>query len=306
MTSRNRNRAVCWLMAACLVTAAAQDSADVALQAALRTEVVDGDLQGAIQQYEAIARGSNRAAAATALLRMGRCYERLGSPDAIKAYDRVVNQFGDQKEAALEAQTRLAAMPRAPKPGTVVGWYNGDWQSGMPGAMNWYRWTRDFRRVYDDFVVPQGGWTVVGVFSDNQMDFNGVTEASWEIRSGMLPGVGGNLIASGVSPATQTFLGRFPKDTLSGYRIQVDGLKVSLKPGKYWLNVAPVVDGQCYLRATLGNKAVGEPPGNNGLAYIGRSGSPTLFLEAETTGTRGQIGVGKDFSQGVIILKTAQ
>jgi hypothetical protein len=286
-----------------------QDSAETALQAAIHTEVVDGALQEAIRQYEAIARGENRAAAATALLRMGRCYERLGDAKARDAYERVVRQLVDQKEAVQEARMRLASLPRLPVPGTTVGWYNGDWQSGVPGPPNWYHFEQDFQRVYDDFVVPRGGWTVVGAFSDNHMDFNGVTEASWEIRSGMLPGVGGKPIASGMSPATQTVIpgsGNSSAEPLTNYRIQVDGLRVVLPPGRYWLSVAPVVDGKSYINATRGRQAIGDPPGNNGQAYVGRGGVPVLFLEAETSGGRGQLGVGTDFSQGVVILKTAK
>jgi hypothetical protein len=53
-----------------------------------------------------------------------------------------------------------------------------------------------FSRVYDDFVVPAGGWTVLGMFSHNRMDFSGVTAAAWEIRRDMAPGKGGKKVAS--------------------------------------------------------------------------------------------------------------
>jgi hypothetical protein len=82
-------------------------------------------------------------------------------------------------------------------------------------------------------VVPEDGWIVLGVFSDNRMDFDGVTKASWEIRKDMLPRSGGIVVASGVSPATQTAIpgnGPFPCDLLIGCRIQVNGLGVPLAP----------------------------------------------------------------------------
>jgi hypothetical protein len=298
------------LMGAAAGTGAARDSADVALRAAIQTEVVDGDLQGAIRQYEAIASGGNRAAAALALLRMGRCYERLGEANARQAYERVVRQFADQKEAAREAGARLAAMPGAQeKPVTVVGWYNGDWQQGIPSPANWYRSTQDFARVYDDFVVPAGGWTVVGVFSNSRMDFANVTTASWEIRRGMSPGKGGTLAASGVSPATQTAIrgnGPFPNDPMAAYRIQVDGLRVQLAPGRYWLSVAPIGWGESYLSATRGRNAVGDPRGGNGLALVDSPIAGLLFQDAKSIGRSGQLGIGTDFSQGVLILKTSK
>ena len=41
---------------------------------------------------------------------MGQCYEKLGSHDAITTYQRVVREFGDQKESARAARARLAAL----------------------------------------------------------------------------------------------------------------------------------------------------------------------------------------------------
>ena len=76
----------------------------MALQAAIKTETVDGDLKGAIEQYRKLADGSHRAVAAKALVRMGQCYEKLGDAQARQAYDRVVRDFADQKEALAAAQ----------------------------------------------------------------------------------------------------------------------------------------------------------------------------------------------------------
>jgi hypothetical protein len=92
-----------------------------------------------------------------------------------------VSQFGDQTEAAKEARKRLAELPKPQEQsaGGVVGWYNGDWQSGIPGLANWYVSKDESARVYDDFVVPEGGWTVVGVFSNSRMNISEVTGASW-------------------------------------------------------------------------------------------------------------------------------
>ena len=99
---------------------AKDDRAEVALQAAIKKETVDGDLKAAIEQYGEIARGGNRAAAAKALVRMGRCYEKLGDAESRKAYERVLREFGDQQEAADEARARLAALGCGP-PGEGEG-----------------------------------------------------------------------------------------------------------------------------------------------------------------------------------------
>lgn len=83
---------------------------DVALQAAIRTETVDGDLRKAIAQYEVIAKGSDRALAATALIRMAECYEKLGGAESRRIYEEVVQRFADQAAPAATARMRLAAL----------------------------------------------------------------------------------------------------------------------------------------------------------------------------------------------------
>jgi hypothetical protein len=151
---------------------------------------------------------------------------------------------------------------------------------------------------------------VISVFSNNRMDFDRVTQASWEIRSGMSEGSLGNLVASGIGAADQTIIpqmGPFPNDPKIGYRIQVDDLRVSLPPGRYWLSVAPVGKGESFISATRGRGAVGSPPGNNGLAYFDQSGAMLpMPVSTESVGSSGQFGIGKDFSQGIQILNQSK
>jgi hypothetical protein len=183
-------------------------------------------------------------------------------------------------------------------PSGNVGWYNGDWQTGIPGQNNFYVSAQQFGRVYDDFVVPDGGWTVIGAFSHNSMSATGVTQASWEIRSGVSAGNAGTLVASGVSPATQT-LGPSVGGGTYVYLIQVSGLAVDLAPGRYWLSVTPVTSGTSYVCATLGANASGNPPGKYGGAFyysLGPSNSFFTPLQAA-----GQGGISGDFSQGIMI-----
>ena len=185
-------------------------------------------------------------------------------------------------------------------PTVSVGWYNGDRQIGIPGVQNWYTSDTQFGRIYDDFVVPAGGWTVAGVFCNNTLySAPAITQASWEIRSGMASATAGTLVAFGVDTATQTFDPAF-----STYRIEVDGLHVQLPPGKYWLSVTPVGtgNGQSYIAATLGANAIGNPPGNDGGAFFNSPVNGYNFTAAASSGQPGQTG---DFSQGVIILGNA-
>jgi len=102
--------------------AQASRSAEVQLKAALHKEQVEGDLKGAIEQYQKLANGSNHAVAANALIRMGQCYEKLGDAEARKAYERVVREFADQKEAVEQARALLAAgrRDRPPETGLTV------------------------------------------------------------------------------------------------------------------------------------------------------------------------------------------
>jgi len=86
--------------------------AELQLEAAVNREVVAGDLKGAIELYRKAAQSSDRALAAKALVRMGQCSEKLGDTEARKAYERVVRDFGDQKDLAETARTRLAALGR--------------------------------------------------------------------------------------------------------------------------------------------------------------------------------------------------
>jgi hypothetical protein len=114
------------LMTGFLIAPAAEksDRAEVLFESARQKETLEGDLEAAIQQYKEIVSnyGGNRPVAAKALVQMGRCYEKLGSAEARKAYERALREFGDQREPAEEARTRLAALePRTDSShGTVM------------------------------------------------------------------------------------------------------------------------------------------------------------------------------------------
>ncbi len=97
--------------------------AELRFQEAHRKETIDGDLKAAIDLYRrALSEaGSNRTIAAQALVRLGECYEKLGDAEARKAYERVVRDFGDQKDLVETARVQLAAMGRAGRLGRPPG-----------------------------------------------------------------------------------------------------------------------------------------------------------------------------------------
>src|SRR4051794_11886982 len=104
------------LSTAVILPAQKADSAESLLQAATKKELVDGNLAAAIEGYKktlAAAKG-NRAVAAKALLRLGECYEKQGNAEAQRSYERLVREYGDQKEQAHDAEVHLTAMGKTP------------------------------------------------------------------------------------------------------------------------------------------------------------------------------------------------
>jgi Tol biopolymer transport system component len=104
------------MLASIASQAAEQMDPEVQLRSAIRREIVDGDLQGAMSIYKQLAAASNRAVAAQALLRLGGCYETLRAlEEARGAYTRLLTAFSDRPEASV-ARGRVAKLPAAPKP----------------------------------------------------------------------------------------------------------------------------------------------------------------------------------------------
>ena len=106
------------MLAAMLVAGAqTRDEAARLLKAAKNVELVDGDLKGAIRQYQAIAgkyAKTDRAAAAMALVRMAEAYQKMGDAESRKIFERVVREYGDQKEAVATARARLGGNSQQP------------------------------------------------------------------------------------------------------------------------------------------------------------------------------------------------
>jgi len=118
----------------------------VLLQEAQHKELVDGQPAEAVEIYRGILTryGGNRTVAATALVQMGQCYEKLGNVESRKAYERVLREFADQRQAAEVARARLSAM-------------NGRAAPGKRPAMA-------ARRVWDSFVETGGSLSRGGSF----------------------------------------------------------------------------------------------------------------------------------------------
>jgi Tol biopolymer transport system component len=81
---------------------------DKQFQAALHKEMVDGDLKGAIEEYRKVSTrpGVDRELAATALLHVAECYQKLGDSQARRIYEEIVQRYSGQTAAAT-ARARL-------------------------------------------------------------------------------------------------------------------------------------------------------------------------------------------------------
>jgi Tol biopolymer transport system component len=87
-------------------------TADARLKAAMHKEEVEGDLKGAIDDYQRIVdgAGANRTLAAQALVRMAECHQKLGDAEAKRTFERVVREYADQTDATSVARARLSAL----------------------------------------------------------------------------------------------------------------------------------------------------------------------------------------------------
>jgi len=95
-----------------LMAAQSASSPEVQLKAAENRELVDRDVNGAMQQYQRIADvfADDHAVAAEALLRLGGIYERLGRPEAFDTYQKIVAAYPDVSAVVDAARTRLTAL----------------------------------------------------------------------------------------------------------------------------------------------------------------------------------------------------
>src|SRR5215831_2255007 len=94
---------------------------EVRFREARHKEQVEGDLNGAMKIYQALASAKgDRSLAAKALLQLGVCYEKQSSAEARKAYEKVLRSFRDQDDATRVARMRLARLTGMPGVATDV------------------------------------------------------------------------------------------------------------------------------------------------------------------------------------------
>jgi Tol biopolymer transport system component len=91
-----------------------QETARELFERAVYLEETKGELESAIKVYERIVNEfpDERATAAKALLRLGGCHEKLGRKEAGKVYRRLVNEYPDQVQEAETARRRLEGLTK--------------------------------------------------------------------------------------------------------------------------------------------------------------------------------------------------
>jgi Tol biopolymer transport system component len=95
------------------VSAAFGETGNELFQKALVKERSEGNLKEAIKLYQQVVDkyGKDRTLAAKALVAIGESQEKLGETEARKTYERIVREYGDQKESVIVARARLAGHP---------------------------------------------------------------------------------------------------------------------------------------------------------------------------------------------------
>jgi Tol biopolymer transport system component len=89
-------------------------------QRGLVKEEGEGAMEEAISLYDQVADNSNadQALRAKALLHIGMCYERMGTQEAVEAYQRLVTDFPTQKNEVAIARERLSSLIPMAETGT--------------------------------------------------------------------------------------------------------------------------------------------------------------------------------------------
>jgi len=95
-----------------MMAAGQEQQAQKLLSEAIYQEEVNGDLDGAIKTYQLILSKylDYRKVSAEAYFHLGMCYEKLGKQDAMKAYQEIIRNYGEQKDIVAKARERLSRL----------------------------------------------------------------------------------------------------------------------------------------------------------------------------------------------------
>jgi Tol biopolymer transport system component len=99
------------LVVLCPIVSFSQD-AEQLFQKGIIKEEGEGSLRDAIELYKSVADNpkADRSLRAKALYQMGNCYEKLGQQEARGIYEKLVTNYGDQKELVANAKRKLSKL----------------------------------------------------------------------------------------------------------------------------------------------------------------------------------------------------
>jgi len=205
-----------------------QQSSGELYEKALYAEEVKGELQNAIDLYQQILENNpeNKQIAAKALLHQGMCYEKLGNQEAVKKYQRVVDNYPGQKnEVALakERLNRLLALQDVPQKPT-------------------------FTKIRTPFNIPQ--WSGSRLSPDGKTLAFGSGEAVWTVpipgrvdpdlagEPKKLPGAN-NVLGEGLSWSGDGHWIAFSRSYVDG-----GGTRINFDPEGAYIDVIPSSGGE--------------------------------------------------------------
>lgn len=165
----------------------------------------------------------------------------------------------------------VGVLPWTRSEGSIV-FYGGDSTTGSSANAfdSWINRDTGFGLLcFDDFDVAESG-TVTRLWSHAAFSFdneNTITSAHYEIRTGVGPGSGGTLVASGTVPAVCSPTGRiiYAPSPFSRREYEISlPVSLNLTAGTYWLAIAPLTTRGTWsgVFASLGANAIGSPIGN--------------------------------------------
>ena len=181
------------------------------LQAAIRTENIDGDLNSAIKQFETITAKykQDRAVVALALVHMADCYQKLGDTESHKLYQRVLHEYADQPAAVALARAGMGDSDASARTGDRPVW-TGNAVDGFGGIspdgryLTYVDWNTTGSLMLHDLVTGSDRKLTAGSYGDGQASYSVISKDGkqvaydwflndknrYELRIGSMQGTG--------------------------------------------------------------------------------------------------------------------
>lgn len=203
----------------------------------------------------------------------------------------------------LRTSLAVLGLAAALAPGVAkaqVAFYNGDWD-GVSGMGSERNTQVSDGRTYDNFRLTEAV-TIRGVWMNALVSDLSLQGAYYEIRRGVTPNNGGELVTSGTVDALAVPTGRNGFG-LTEWHIRIPTGATMLPPDEYWVTVAVIGNGRgrAFVSTTDGgNRGPANEPNPPPLGFMrGRAYFDSPFFGLTFEPIVNVIGVDADFSFGV-------